>query len=218
MTKAEKVSYFKNPFIGIYISATENFAFVPIDTHDKLLSVIENTLQVKAVKTNVSFGSTLLGIYVRGNSNGVLLPSDSTDTEIKTFKKLGINVAIIDNAYNAMGNLVAVNDHAALINEKLSKDKKEIEDCLGVEVIETELMAGANMVVTNRGLFLNSNHEYELKDFERIFKVRGDVGTANFGVPYVGICILANSKGFLAGSSTSGFEMSRVDEALGFLG
>lgn len=218
MTKAERISYYKNPFIGIFTSATEKYAFVPFDAPKKLTISLEEILEVETIKCSVGMGSTLLGAYVRGNSNGILVPSDSTDSEIKEFKKLGLNVEVIDAPQNALGNIVAANDNAAIINENLKSYKKQISNCLNVEVFETPLIAGANMVVTNKGLLLNSDYESMLKKFEEIFKVRGNIGTANFGVPYVGICMIANSKGFLIGDKTSGYELGRIEDALGFLG
>jgi len=38
------------------------------------------------------------------------------------------------------------------------------------------------------------------------------------GVPFVGLCVIANSNGSIAGEITSGFELQRMDEALGFMG
>ena len=218
MTKAEKISYFKNPFIGIFLSVTENYAVLPTDAQKNLLEACKEILRVEPIKASISIGSTLLGIYIRGNSNGIILPSDSTDEEISIFKKIGLNVLVVDSIHTAMGNLIAANDRAAVVNENLKEYRKEIEDCLNVEVFETKILPGPNMVITNRGLLLNSDFEADLKNFEEIFKVKGNIGTANFGTPFVGICIVANSKGFIVGEKTSGYEMGRIEDALGFLG
>ena len=39
----------------------------------------------------------------------------------------------------------------------------------------------------------------------------------NFGFPFVKSGLIANSNGYLAGSRTTGIELGRIDEALGFL-
>jgi len=45
-----------------------------------------------------------------------------------------------------------------------------------------------------------------------------DVGTVNFGSPLVGSGILANSRGYVAGDETTGPELGRIEDALGFMG
>jgi translation initiation factor 6 len=57
----------------------------------------------------------------------------------------------------------------------------------------------------------------ELKQIEKILKVEGDIGTANFGSPFVGAFILANSHGYLVSEQTTGPELGRIDETLGFI-
>ncbi|OYV09323.1 MAG: translation initiation factor 6 [Methanosaeta sp. NSP1] len=51
----------------------------------------------------------------------------------------------------------------------------------------------------------------------RVFGLPIDVGTVNMGSPLVGSGLLANSKGYLAGFETSGPELGRIEDALGFL-
>jgi translation initiation factor 6 len=78
---------------------------------------------------------------------------------------------------------------------------------------------GALAVVTNNGMLAKTSvTDEELASLEGIFKVKGAVGTANMGVPFVGLCMLANKHGFVAGELTSGYELNRIDEAFGFIG
>jgi translation initiation factor 6 len=98
--------------------------------------------------------------------------------------------------------------------------ERKISDALGVEAMAHDTLSkistvGAINVVTNRGLLaFNEMPQVELKKLERIFKVRGNVGTCNMGVPFVGMGVVANSKGALVGDASSGFEVSRIYEAL----
>ncbi|HLD62270.1 MAG TPA: hypothetical protein VI875_00220, partial [Candidatus Norongarragalinales archaeon] len=61
----------------------------------------------------------------------------------------------------------------------------------------------------------NETSEIELKYLEKIFSVRGLVGTTNFGQTYNGFSIVANNHGALVGNATTGIEMQRIFEALG---
>jgi translation initiation factor 6 len=43
------------------------------------------------------------------------------------------------------------------------------------------------------------------------------IGTVNHGDPMIGTGLVANSKGAIIGRNTTGIEMGRIEEALGFL-
>jgi translation initiation factor 6 len=77
---------------------------------------------------------------------------------------------------------------------------------------------GMAAIATNQGILVHPRtSEAELKVLEDLFGLPVDVGTVNFSSPLVGSGILANSKGYLAGADTTGPELGRIDEALGFL-
>jgi translation initiation factor 6 len=76
-------------------------------------------------------------------------------------------------------------------------------------------MAG---VVTNKGLLVHpkvTSSEREI--LEEIFELPVYIGTTNFGTQMLGSGLLANSKNYLAGSDTTGPELGRIEEALGFV-
>jgi translation initiation factor 6 len=102
------------------------------------------------------------------------------------------------------------------------KEKKEIEDCLGVEAVFSSIAGiqtvGSCGIATEKGCLLHRDaKEEEIKIVEEVLKVKVDIGTANFGSPFVGSCIIANSKGALVGESTTGPEIVRIQEALELL-
>jgi translation initiation factor 6 len=70
-------------------------------------------------------------------------------------------------------------------------------------------------VATNKGCFIHRDaKENEIKKIEEILKVKADIGTANFGSPFVGSCFFANSNGAVVGNSTTGPEIDRIYETL----
>jgi translation initiation factor 6 len=74
-------------------------------------------------------------------------------------------------------------------------------------------------VATNRGILVHPRvSEAELAEVEDLFRLPVDVGTVNFGSPLVGSGILANSRGYAAGDETTGPELGRIEDALGFMG
>jgi translation initiation factor 6 len=76
-------------------------------------------------------------------------------------------------------------------------------------------MAG---VITNQGLLVHPKVTLlERENLESIFKLPVNIGTTNFGTQMLGSGVLANSKGYLAGAETTGPELGRIEEALGFI-
>jgi translation initiation factor 6 len=72
--------------------------------------------------------------------------------------------------------------------------------------------------VTNKGFLISTNALQSEVNFAReVFGVEGDIGTVGRGISLVGACIIANSNGAIVAKDSTGPEMARVEEALGFL-
>jgi translation initiation factor 6 len=76
-------------------------------------------------------------------------------------------------------------------------------------------MAGC---ATNQGILVHPRaNDTEIASLERVVDLPIGLGSINMGSGLVGAGLLANSKGYLAGSVTSGFELGRIEEVFGFL-
>jgi len=76
-------------------------------------------------------------------------------------------------------------------------------------------MAG---VATNRGVLVHpKSSQAEISIIEELFKLPVNIGTINFGSPLVGSGLLANNKGYVVGEETTGPEISRIEDTLGYL-
>lgn len=211
--------------MGLYGKASDGICILGTILEEKR-EKIEEVLKVKSVALSLS-STDFIGIFCALNENGIVVPKILTDFEKKKLvelKKLfGMNLLILKSKFTAVGNLILCNGKGAVVSKFFSKkEKEEIEDCLGVEAIFSSIAGiqtvGSCGVATNKGCLLHRDAgEEEIKKVEEILKVRVDIGTANFGSPFVGACILANSKGGLVGESTTGPEMVRIQEALDLL-
>ena len=130
---------------------------------------------------------------------------------------------MIQDKLNAAGNDILVNDKGCLVHPDI-KDKflKEIEDVLGVPVVKGTIAGlktvGMSAVVTGKGLLCHPKaSDEELRVLEKVFGVPVMIGTVNHGSPVIGSGLVANSKGAIIGNLTTGIEMGRIEEALGFL-
>ena len=211
-----------NPNIGVFIQVTDDVAIVPYNLIDEKVKLVEETLEVPAVKSSVS-GSSLIGSLSVANSKGIVVSPHVLDREVEQFKELGLEVAAIPGNYTAVGNIVAANDNGAIVSPFLSEDAiNTIESTLDVDVEATSMVGsdiiGSLISVTNKGFLISSTAVESEVDFSRkVFGVEGDIGTVGRGISLVGACSIANSNGAIVAKNSTGPEMARVEEALGFL-
>ena len=211
-----------NPNLGVAISTTDKIALVPSNLSESLENLIEDTLGVSLIKTPIS-GSNLAGALAVGNSNGFLVSPYAFDSEINAIKEFDVEVERIPDRFTAIGNIVLANDFGAVVNPLLSDESlKIIGDVLDVEVergsIANFKITGSVAVATNKGVLAHpSATEDELAFVEGVLKTTADIGTVNKGIKLVGACTVANSNGVIVGLDTTGPELARIEESLGFL-
>ncbi|WP_457754477.1 translation initiation factor IF-6 [Thermococcus sp.] len=225
----ERLDFENSPYLGVFGVATDKVLLVREGLQEKKLNVLREVLKVPIIETSI-MKSRIVGIFAAGNSNAIVVPYYIWDTELErinaALRKYDIDIRIEPflSKLTALGNLILANDKAALVSAKFTREEaKQLEDILGVEVergIIAEFHAvGSVGVVTNKGGLVHpETTEEELEWLKDLFKVDIYLGTANQGVPFVGSCMLANSFGVVVGHLTTGPEIVKIEEALGFLG
>lgn len=207
--------------LGVFARCTEELVLVPLETNEATRSIVEEGLGVKAVPLVIG-GSSVVGSLTCGNATGFVTTPLASDSALKELSKHG-RASRLPGRISAAGNVVLANDSAALVHPGLSNRAVEIiTRTLDVDVVrgtigglKTVGMAG---VVTNNGVLVHpKTSEEEMAVLDKLFGLPIDVGTINFGSPLVGSGILANSKGYLTGADTSGPELGRIEDALGYL-
>lgn len=207
--------------LGVFASCTDDFIFLPHDTSTEIIEELEKSLSVKACRTSVS-GSSIVGSLLRGNNRGLIAAGFILEKEIRALRKY-IKAARITQELNAAGNLILANDNAALVHPDLSdKSIRIIQKTLDVDIkrgtlggLKTVGMAG---IATNKGVLIHpKSTPGEISLVEDLFKLPVSIGTVNFGSPLVGSGLLANSKGYVVGEDTTGPEISRIEDALGYI-
>lgn len=214
------IDIYDTPMIGVFATCTDNIALVPPMTKLDICARIEKSLDVRVVETLVN-GSVVVGALSRGNSNGFLFSYGTNTRELQ--KLTGVKVETLPDRLNAVGNIVLANDSASLVHPELSDRAIEtISRTLNVAVYRGTIAGIKNVgmagVVTNKGLLVHPRVTSSERDIlEKIFELPVSIGTTNFGTQMLGSGILANSNGYLAGSETTGPELGRIEEALGFI-
>ncbi|AKB30256.1 Eukaryotic translation initiation factor 6 [Methanosarcina siciliae T4/M] len=214
------VDIYDTSIIGVFATCTEDIVLVPPLTKPEVCALLEDVLEVRVLEILIN-ESIVVGALSRGNSNGFMLPYGARAEEMQ--KLTGIPVGILPDRLNAVGNIVLANDSAALVHPDLSdKALEAIAGTLKVDVYRGTIAGIKNVgmagVVTNKGLLVHPKVTASERDaLENIFGFPVNIGTTNFGTQMLGSGLLANSKNFVAGSETTGPELGRIEEALGFL-
>jgi translation initiation factor 6 len=216
------IAYNRNPNIGVFAVANDNLAVLPITCPGSFVSSVKEALGVEVVRTNIC-GTSLVGVMAAMNNNGVLLSKHAEEREVRALKGAGLEVGIIEDKYTALGNLVLLNDRAAIISGLFGKRAvKTMEDILDCEVVPRNLRGfktvGSLGVATNKGALIHPLvEEAELEWVEDVLGVEVDLGTVNRGVGFIKTGLIVNKNGALIGDATTGPEIVRIEDSLGYL-
>jgi translation initiation factor 6 len=218
----ELMDFNDNPNIGIYCRANDSTVFIQQSLPKNTRRLISAVLDAKVVELSVA-NATIIGSLLMMNSHGAVV-TEFADTETRQLiAHQGLSVFPIKDVINAAGNDILANDHGALVHPDLKTvTVKKIGDTLGVPVHKGTIAqlgtVGMAAVVTNKGCLCHPKVTVDEREFmEKIFDVPVMIGTVNHGFSMVGSGLVANSKGALIGRMTTGIEMGRIEEALGFL-
>ena len=167
--------------------------------------------------------ATIIGSLICLNSKGAIVTDFADDDAVKILENNGLNVCIIKDKLNAAGNNILVNDNGALVHPDIKDEtiidiKKTLEVPVFKGTIGSLKTVGMAAVVTNKGLLCHPKASDEEKiQLEKLFGVNVMIGTVNHGSPVIGSGLVANTKGAIIGNLTTGIEMGRIEEALGYL-
>src|SRR5213596_1412877 len=111
---------FGDPNVGIFSFANDKIAILPAGISHKKISSFHDVLGVDPCSVGIA-DSRLVGIYVTGNSNAVLVPYITTDDELKLLRKTGAHIVVIKEKRTALGNIVLCNDYGAIVDPRLKE-------------------------------------------------------------------------------------------------
>ena len=218
-----RAAFSGSAYVGVFARATDDCLLVRPDIDDDFLTELTDELAVPAVRTTIA-GSGTVGALVAGNSHGLVTSDRVVDTERERIAEaVDLPVATLPGRINAAGNVVLANDHGAYIHPDLPTEAvAAIEDHLDVPVEHGALAGvrtvGTAAVATNSGVLCHPKSTDEELDFlEDLLDVPADIGTINYGAPLVGSGLLANESGYVAGQDTTGPELGRIEDALGYI-
>jgi translation initiation factor 6 len=207
-----------SPYLGVYLRASESAVIAAPMVPAATVRELERHLGTKAVRTTVA-GTEIAGAMSALNSHGVVVSADTDDEEIAVLEAIA-PVFRLRSRYNAVGNNILANDKGAVVHPEFTDDAvAKIGAALRVPAhrgtiagLGTVAMAA---VATNKGAVIHPRatpKEAEL--VQEVLGVPVHRSTANFGVPIVGACLVANSRAFVVGRPTTPVEIVHLQEGL----
>ncbi len=203
---------FGDPNVGIFSFANEKLAILPAGVSPKKLASFRQALGVDAYGVGIA-DSRLVGIYVTGNSNSIIVPYITTEPELKMLEATGVNVEVLPERRTALGNVILCNDYGAVLDPRLKPPIVDaINKALDVPVSTATIgglpHVGALATASNNGVLANPIIvESEIRKISQALGVPVEKGTVNSGIPYPKCGIVVNSRGAVVGSHTLGGEL-----------
>ncbi|HEV8359167.1 MAG TPA: translation initiation factor IF-6 [Candidatus Thermoplasmatota archaeon] len=212
-----------SPYVGVFAAANDHLAVLPPVAPASLVHDVERALDAKAIITTVG-GSSVLGAVVALNSRGAVVADIATEDELGLLRRGGLKVFVLEGKLNAAGNNVLCNDQGALLHPDVTTTQLDgVAEALGLERVETGTIAGIGTVgsaavATNKGCLTHPRiTPREKAHVEEVLGVPSNIGTVNHGTPYIGAGLVANSKGAAIGRLTTGPELNRLEDTLGYI-
>ena len=214
---------FNSPYSGVFCATNDLVTLVPPGIPDDDMEAISEALGTKVEVITIG-GSSVLGTLIAMNNKGILVSNLITTLELEKLEEitaaLDLNLGVLSERSNAIGNNFLLNDSGGFCNERLSKQSKvESEKIFELDITSQSLngmdtLGMIGCVNTKGGLCHPEISDNEKEVMEKVLKVPVMEGTVNFGMPLVGAGIISSSKGAICGRQSTGVELGRVEEAL----
>jgi translation initiation factor 6 len=248
--------------IGVFAKLTNSYCLAAIQGSTNFYSAFESELGDVIPIVHTSIGGTRiigrltageyatsispvwqLNIWILGNRHGLLVPSTTTDQELQHLRNsLPDAVAIqrVEERLSALGNVIACNDHVALVHPDVDRETEEIiADVLKVEVfrqtIADNVLVGSYSAITNQGGLVHPltsiQDQDELSSLLQIplvvsfpfweqknscvsnFVIGMKAGTVNRGSDVIGAGLIVNDWCAFTGLETTATEISVIEAA-----
>ena len=218
-----RATFTGSSYVGVFARVLDDLLLVRPDVDDELAADLGAELDAEPLATTVG-GSNTVGSLAVGNENGILLSERATERERELIDDATDRpVRELPGRINAAGNVVLANDYGAYVHPDLPRESiRTITETLDVPVERGALggvrTVGAAAVANDTGVLCHPKaSESELQAVEDVLDVYADLGTINYGGPLVGSGLVANDHGYVVGEDTTGPELGRIEETLGFI-
>jgi len=210
--------------IGLYAKASNSILLYHADILRRKVDQLVSDLKVRPVPIK-PLNTRVISPFVAMNSRGLVISrhvdADLKENIVKAIGGLDLKLVELDVKHTAIGNLIAMNDRAALVSPILpSRVRRIIADELDVEVSSMTIgrasYVGSLLAVNNHGGLVAPIVKDDELDFIRsLFRVDVYTGTVNNGDPFVSAGMILNDNAIYVGENTIGRELMVISQAFG---
>lgn len=218
---AVRVQFENNNEVGVFSKLTNSYCLVAIGGSENFYSVFEDELSevIPVIHASVA-GCRIIGRLCVGNKNGLLVPNTTTDTELQHIRNSlpdDVKVQRVEERLSALGNVIACNDHVALVHPDLDRETEEIlADTLKVEVfrqtVASNVLIGSYTVLSNQGGLVHPKTCIQDQDeLSSLLQVPLAAGTVNRGSDVIAAGMVVNDWAAFCGMDTTSTELSVIE-------
>eukprot|EP01012_Entosiphon_sulcatum_P003523 TRINITY_DN1114_c0_g1_i1.p1 TRINITY_DN1114_c0_g1~~TRINITY_DN1114_c0_g1_i1.p1 ORF type:complete len:251 (-),score=50.96 TRINITY_DN1114_c0_g1_i1:273-1025(-) len=207
--------------IGVFGKLTNSYCLVGMGASRNFYEVFEQELGDHIPVIYSSLAETrIVGRLCVGNKNGLIVPMTTTDQELQHLRNSlpdSVKVQRVEERLSALGNVVACNDHVALIHSELDKETEEIlQDILKVETFRTSIsgnaLVGSYCAINNMGALVHpKTPTADMDELSSLLQVPVVAGTINRGSEVIGAGVMVNDWCAFCGLNTTSTEISVVE-------
>lgn len=192
-----------------------------VGNSENFFSIFESELATHIPVIHATIGGNrFVGRTTAGNRRGLLVPNTTTDNELQHLRNSlpdSVVVQRIEERLSALGNIIATNDHVALIHPDTDRETEDIiSDVLGVEVFRQtvggQALVGSYSKFTNQGGMVHPRTTVEdIEELSSLLQVPLVAGTVNRGSDVIAGGMVVNDWKAFCGLDTTGTEVSVIE-------
>jgi len=193
--------------IGLLLHLFEDFVVVSNSVNDKYLKDFD----IKIEKVN----SDIVGPYILEWEDKIIMSKKSPKDLIESISKYK-DVILVDTKANLLGNLFTIGNNGIIFSKASKKDVELLVDLTGLPAhrIRTGYLTSTLIkIYNNRAMVSQLLPDRVLDKIKEILGMeKFDVGSVNFGSPYLKYGIEINKDYLIVGDMTTGHELIRIEE------
>jgi len=218
---ATRTSFENSNEVGVFAALTNAYCLTGIGGSENFFSVFESQLSdhIPVIHATIA-GCRFVGRTTVGNRRGLLVPSTCTDVELQHLRNSlpdAVVVQRIEERLSALGNIIACNDHVALVHPDVDRETEDVvSDVLGVEVfrqtVAGQALVGSYSKFTNQGGMVHPRTTVEdIEELSSLLQVPLVAGTVNRGSDVLGGGLVVNDWTSFVGQATTSTEISVIE-------
>jgi len=205
--RVKKADHISIPSIGIVMHMFEDFL---IASESEKNNIEKMDIDIKKYYVELP----IITPYFIEYDNKIII-SSSAPEKLKEILKKHFDIIEIDFMENLIGNIFLIGKNGIIYSHGKEKDVKKLSEKLSLPAykIKTKYLFGSISKLYNNKLLISQ--ELSDKIIEKVREITGyivDIGSINFGSPYLRYGIEINKEYLIIGKYSTGHEIVKVEE------